>query len=238
MRFRKALLIVHGFAGGMYDQEELASYLKLSTNYDIYQFTLPGHRGRMRHVKYQEWISRSEEMINMLINNGYKKIYLIGHSMGGVIATYLAGKYNEVKKLVLAAPAFHYLKFRGDEVDITDSLKLAPKILKSYGADDVIDRFIKTGIGPAKEFMTLVKIYYETPREVTCPVLLIQGKNDDIVPITSSRYVYDNLGSNIKRLQYYDEVNHDVFRKKHKEEIFFLVKDFLKNKKEGGIYNE
>lgn len=238
MRFRKAVLIVHGFAGGMYDEEEFVNYLKLNTKYDIYQFTLPGHRGRMRQVKYQEWIDRSEEMINMLINNGYNKIYLIGHSMGGVIATYLAGKYPQVKKLVLAAPAFHFLEVKGDEVSVADSIKLAPKILKAYGVSDVVDRFIKSGIGSAKEFMTLVKTYYGSPREVTCPVLLIQGKSDDIVPITSSKYVYDNLGSNFKRLQFFDEVNHDVFRKKHKEEIFKLVKEFLNDSKEGGIYNE
>ena len=238
MKLKKAVLIIHGFAGGMYDEEELANYLKLNTRFDIYQFTLPGHTGRIRKVKYQEWINKSEKMINFLINNGYSNIYLIGHSMGGVIATYLAGKYSQVKKLVLAAPAFHYLKSRGDEVDIKDSIKLAPKILKAYGISDVFDRFLKSGIGAAKEFMTLIKVYYGTPREVTCPVLLIQGKSDDIVPMASSKYVYDNVGSNLKRLEYFDDVNHDVFRKKHKEEIFKLTKEFLNDKKDGGIYNE
>ena len=238
MRFRKAILVIHGFAGGMYDEEELANYLKLNTRYDIYQFTLPGHRSKLGQVKYQEWISKSEDMINVLINNGYKKIYLVGHSMGGVIATYLAGKYPQVKKLVLAAPAFHFLKIDGNNVDIKDSIKLAPKILKAYGTSDVIDRFLKSGLSAASEFMKLVKTYYEVPKEVTCPVLLIQGKSDDIVPISSSRYVYDNLGSKIKRLEYFENVNHDIFRKKRKEEIFLLVKKFLKENIEGGIYNE
>ena len=30
MLFRKAILIIHGFAGGTYDQEDLASYLELN----------------------------------------------------------------------------------------------------------------------------------------------------------------------------------------------------------------
>ena len=238
MRFRKAVLIIHGFAGGTYDEEELVNYLKLNTNYDIYQFTLPGHRGRIRHVKYQDWVQESEKMINALISNGYKKIYLVGHSMGGVIATYLAGKYKQVKKLVLAAPAFHYLKIEGNNISITDSIKLAPKILKAYGVDDVLDRFMKAGLSAAKEFMGLVKEYYETPNLVTCPTLIIQGKNDNVVPLSSSKYIYSNLGSKFKRLEYFDDVDHDVFRKKYKEKIFLLVKDFLKGNKEGGIYNE
>ena len=112
MIFRRAILIVHGFAGGTYDQEGLANYLELNRNFDVYQYTLPGHQKNLSEVKSNEWIKSSEDMIEWLISNGYRKIYLIGHSMGGVIATYLASKYKEVKKLVLAAPAFHYLEVK------------------------------------------------------------------------------------------------------------------------------
>ena len=107
--FRKAVLIIHGFAGGTYDEEELANYLELNRNFDVYQFTLPGHEKNLGKVKYQEWIDASENQVKWLINNGYGSIYLIGHSMGGVIASYIATKYKEVKKLVLAAQKRYYL---------------------------------------------------------------------------------------------------------------------------------
>ena len=98
--FRKAVLIIHGFAGGTYDEEKLANFLERHAKLDVYSFTLPGHEKRtFKTVKYQEWIKESEDMLNRLINYGYKDIYLIGHSMGGVIATYLASKYKRVKKL-------------------------------------------------------------------------------------------------------------------------------------------
>ena len=42
-RFRKAVLIIHGFAGGTYDQEFLANFLELNSGLDVYTFTLPGH---------------------------------------------------------------------------------------------------------------------------------------------------------------------------------------------------
>ena len=95
MIFRRAILIVHGFAGGTYDQEGLANYLELNRNFDVYQYTLPGHQKNLSKVKSNEWIKSSEDMIEWLISNGYRKIYLIGHSMGGVIATYLA---SNIKK--------------------------------------------------------------------------------------------------------------------------------------------
>ena len=108
--FRKAVLIIHGFAGGTYDQEKLANYLERRSRLDVYTFTLPGHEKRVfKTIEYTEWINACEDQLKTLIKYGYRDIYLIGHSMGGVIATYLAAKYRRVKKLVLVAPAFEHL---------------------------------------------------------------------------------------------------------------------------------
>lgn len=237
MLFRKAILIIHGFAGGTYDQENLANFLEHNRNFDIYQFTLPGHEKNLSKVKYQEWINYSEEQIQKLINLGYKKIYVIGHSMGGVIATYIASKYKEVKKLVLAAPAFQYLNVVKENLNISSSLKVAPKVIKTYGGDEIVARFFKLNPSAIREFMDLIKHYYDCPKEVVCSTLIIQGKDDNLVPLTSSKYVYDNLKSYNKTLIYVDSLTHDIFRSKRDDEIFKLVQKFLKNNIAGGIHN-
>lgn len=238
MGLRKAVLIIHGFAGSTCDEEEFANYLRLETKYDVYQFTLPGHERKIKNVKYEEWIKASEDMLNKLINNNYKKIYLIGHSMGGVIATYLAGKYEEVKKLILAAPAFHYLHIEGNKIELKDSLKSTKKIVKTYGKEEIFNRFLKSGFSSAKEFAALVKRYYNTPKTVMCPTLILYGKNDDVVPQTSVQYVYKNLATKIKKMVYIDEVTHDMFRRAKKEKVFEISKAFLEHNEKGGIYDE
>lgn len=228
MKLKKAILIIHGFAGGTYDEEELANYLELNRGFDVFQFTLPGHEKNLSKVEHQEWISYSEKQIKWLIKNGYNKIYLIGHSMGGVIATYLASKYKEVKKLVLAAPAFQYLNVIKDDLNVSESLKIAPKIIKDYGSDEIIARMLKFNVSVIKEFMDLVKHYYDYPKYVTCKTLIIQGKNDNLVPESSSEYVYHNIKSRAKKLILLEGVTHDIFRHNKKEEIFKLVEKFLK----------
>lgn len=235
MLFKKAVLIIHGFAGGTYDQEELANYLQLNKNFDVFQFTLPGHKRNLSKVEYEEWIIESEKQLNWLINNGYNSIYLIGHSMGGVIATYLASKYSEIKKLVLAAPAFHYLNITNDNVNITESLKLAPKVVKDYGSDEVIGRMLKLNISVLKEFMELVKNYYNYPSEVGCPTLILQGKNDNLVPLTSSEYVYNSIKSKTKKLIYINNSNHELFNSANKIRIFNIIEYFLRYNIKGGI---
>jgi len=237
MIFRKAILIIHGFAGGTYDEEELANYLELNKYYDVYQFTLPGHNRNLSKVKYQEWISASEKEVEWLIGKGYNNIYLIGHSMGGVIATYIASKYKEIKKLVLAAPAFQYLSVVKENLNITKSLQITPKVIKTYGGDEIVARFLKLNPGSIREFMSLVKHYYDYPRDVYCPVLIIQGKNDNLVPLSSSEYVYNTVKSKTKKLIYVKDLTHDVFRGKNELEIYNIVEDFFKHNIKGGIDN-
>ena len=228
MLLKKAVLIIHGFAGGTYDEEELANYLELNRGFDVFQFTLPGHEKNLSKVERQEWINASEEQIEWLIRNGYNKIYLIGHSMGGVIATYLASKYKEVKKLILAAPAYHYLKVIKDDLNVSKSLKVAPQIIKDYGSDEVIARMLKFNVSVIKEFMDLVKDYYDYPKYITCKVLILQGKEDRLVPVSSSQYVYDTVKSKRKEIVYLDGITHDIFRNEKQNEIFKLVEKFLK----------
>ena len=109
---KKAILLIHGFAGGAYDYGDLPNDLELINNYKVFTYTLPGHnKSIINNVTKEDWIKKSEYQIEKIINHGYKDIYVIGHSMGGVIASYLASRYKEVKKLVLAAPAFQYFKF-------------------------------------------------------------------------------------------------------------------------------
>lgn len=235
MLFRKAILIIHGFAGGTYDEEELANYLELNKHYDVFQYTLPGHEKNLSKVKYQEWINASEKKVEWLIKNGYNSIYLIGHSMGGVIATYLATKYNKIKKLVLAAPAFQYLDVIDDSLNISNSIKMTPKVIKTYGGDEIFARLLKLNPSSIREFMFLVKKYYNYPKLIKCPILLLQGNNDNLVPLTSVKYVYDSVLSKIKKIIYINGATHDIFRSVNNEKIFTLVEEFFKNPT-SGIY--
>ena len=157
--------------------------------------------------------------------------------MGGVIAAYIASKYKEIKKLVLAAPAFQYLSVVKENLNITKSLKITPKVVKTYGGDEIVARFLKLNPSTIMEFMNLVKKYYDYPKDVYCPTLIIQGKNDNLVPLSSSEYVYNTVKSKVKKLVYVKDLTHDVFRGKNKLEIYNIVEEFFKHGKEGGIDN-
>ena len=211
---RKAVLIIHGFAGGVYDEEALSIYLELN-NFDTYTFTLPGHdRTLFNKVKKEDWINSCESHLQKLIDNGYKDISVIGHSMGGVLATYLAVHHKEVKRLVLAAPAFKYFTFDKDDFDTKTALLNSPKVFKEY----------------LKEFMDLVSESQLLPSLIDVPTLIVQGSADIVVPLKSSEALYDEIKSKKKKIIVLDNVTHDIFRSSEVDSLCIKIKDFLNDK--------
>ena len=234
LRFRKAILLVHGFAGGNWDYGDLSNELQLYLDFDVYTFTLPGHdKSVISGVTYEEWINAACFQVDRLIKYGYKKIYVVGHSMGGVIASYLATRYKEIKKVVLAAPAFRYLSFDGEKIDLNgigNSIKKTPKLIKAYSLEEVIARAFKMSLPASLEFSKLVKNHHNDPKNIDCPILIIQGLNDDMVPVDSSKYVYNSVKSKIKKVVYFEGVTHDIFQSDRKEEIYELVIRFFRDR--------
>ena len=232
--------MIHGFVGGIYDYGNFQNELEYIRNFDVFTFTLPAHeKNIVKDVKYEEWIKESENQIELLINHGYKTIYVIGHSMGGVIAAHLASKYPQIKKLVLAAPAFRYFYFKDGKVNVrglNDTLKNLPDIMKNMGTEKVLERIIKTPIPTMLEFTKLVNTYIGDTKKITCPTLIIRGNNDQIVPSEGTDYAYNSISSKCNCLVNIDRVTHDCFTKERKEEVKEIITNFLKhhqkNKKE------
>ena len=224
MKLRKAVLLIHGFAGGTYDMESIAWRLQRCLMLDVYQFTLPGHGYKAKELSnYKEWIKATDERIKTLINFGYSDIYVIGHSMGGVIACVMASKHPEVKKVVLAAPAFKYIAEKENF-----NLKKANSIINEYGIEELTYRFFsKLPPSAMLEFAELVKKHQNAPKNISVPILILQGTKDHVVPVTSSEYVFDQVQSKEKSLIYLTKSNHDIFIGPQKGQVNIKIEKFL-----------
>lgn len=230
---RKAILFIHGFVGGTYDFGTFYNELEVYNNFDVYTYTLKSHNKIIvNNVKYQEWIDESVKQVEFLINNGYKKIYLIGHSMGGVIATHLASKYPKyIKKLVLVAPAFRYFYFKDGKFNIKNfnqTIKNIPELFKTEDTEEIIQRILKTPIPTIIEFTKLVNHYQNDVNNIYCPTLIIRGNNDTIVPKESVEFAHNNIKSSTNILINMDKITHDCFTKKRNKELKDIIINFLK----------
>lgn len=225
---RKAVLIIHGFVGCLYDNEYLMNYLEIDNKFDVFARTLPGHYEDKNYqkVNYKSWINFLDKTIEELIYYGYRDIYLIGHSMGGVLASIAATKYKQVKKVVFINAAFNYLNFKQNKVDILEN-----KDYKDY--IEVFDKVLHTSIPFFLEFIKLVKDNHKTLTNVFQDALILQSDIDQVVPLENGIKIYDSLKSKNKYLTYIKDGRHEVLcgsldEIERKKEIAEYIRLFLR----------
>lgn len=222
-------LFIHGFTGGAYEVEPLATYFSERTNWMISIPELPGHGETLclKGISYQEWIDTAEKELQVLLDK-CSIVFVIGFSMGGMIASYLAAKYP-IQKLVLLSAAAYYINPKQMLVDIRHMVGdcfrgrlLSNKLFQRYKR-----KIVATPVSATRQFQRLVKELKIFLPNVKIPTLIIQGECDGIVPKKSAIYLYDNIGSSWKRIHYLAKSKHMVCHDIDKQELFELVEDFL-----------
>lgn len=222
---KKAIVIIHGFTGSLYENEYLANLLEYENDFDVFAKTLTGHNhDRFSSAKYEDWLKDVDNEIKELINHGYNKIYLVGHSMGGILASYLASRYKQVKKLVLINAAFDWINFKQNKDDF---LK---KDTSKYS--HLWEKFLRTSPLMVYEFSQLVKTQQNVLKNITCEVLILQSNKDEIIPIKTANKIYEKLEkTKNKKITYLDKCSHVVLIGDRKDEVSKYIRSFLR----GGI---
>jgi carboxylesterase len=223
-------LCIHGFTGGPYEVEPLAHYLRERTGWLIETPTLPGHGEtlQLKGITYDQWFHAAEEELQKLMKK-CDIVYVIGFSMGGVIAAYLATKYP-IEKLVLLSPAFYYVNPRQLLKDIRGMIR--DSLRRQLKENPLFVRYktkiVSTPFTAALEFRKLVNEVRPHLPHVHIPVLIVQGNEDGIVPIKSARYVYETIGSSAKKLLFLPSSHHHVCHGPDRQQLCEEVEIFLK----------
>lgn len=222
-------LMIHGYTGSPYEISPLANHLKENTNWKIEVPTLPGHGKNLdlRDVSHESWIETAEKELQQLMQK-CDDIYLIGFSMGGMIASYLAAKY-EVEKLVLLATAGKYLSFKQIGMDMGEIL--ADRIKGELDSNKMYLHYKnKTGHVPFKaniEFMKLVRFTRRYLKKVKTPVLIAQGQQDGMVPYKTAYYLDKEITSEEKEVVFFERSKHLICLGDDKDTLNSMVLEFL-----------
>lgn len=174
-------------------------------------------------INPDQWLNRVEEPLIKLISEN-KKILLIGFSMGGVIASYLASKFK-VERLVLLAPAFEYITIKA----IIDTVEgVARQIIKrpeiqSNDYPPLPEPFTNT-------FKGIVAKCKDSIKHVDCPVLIFHGTSDETIPLRSSDYAYESIYHLNKRLFILKNVPHRILDERLiNKDVLRIIHEFFTN---------
>ncbi|WLD92884.1 carboxylesterase [Alkalihalobacillus sp. AL-G] len=224
-------LCLHGFTGSPYEVEPLVKYLEEHTDWLIVSPTFPGHGtvGRMERVSFKDWIRTAESELQAL-QQKCDTVYLVGFSMGGMIAGYLATS-KKIEKLVLLSAAAYYVSPRQLLNDIRIMVKDVRKgklaeneLFKRYQR-----KFKLTPFSMTVQFRKLVRILKPFLNKITIPTLIVQGECDGVVPKKSAQYIYDTIKSEEKQLVYLPQSKHIICHDVEQKDVIRHVYSFLTN---------
>lgn len=226
------VLVVHGIGehGGRYKNVEEAL---LPAGWNVFTYDHRGHgrsTGRRTHVDrfddYADDLQRVFDEVQSLAGKG--KIFVWGHSMGGLITTVWAGlRRPAVWGAILVAPPYRIavpvpkVKILAAKLlsNVVPTLALAnevdpsllsrdPSVGKAYATDALVER--KATVRWGAEFLAAVDRVNARASEVQVPYLLLHGTADKITSSEGSREFHAKTASSDKTLSIYEGYFHEM----------------------------
>jgi pimeloyl-ACP methyl ester carboxylesterase len=134
-------------------------------------------------------VHQAHAALNLVTAKGYGRIGLVGSSFGGLVAILTTAQRGDIVCLALKCPV----------VDFAEELRLTfgPEELARWQATNTIQNIMG---GPDRVRLQydfyedcLKQIAYTPAEHITVPTLIVQGEQDECVPLHQSKRLYDAL---------------------------------------------
>jgi carboxylesterase len=228
------VILLHGFTASPFEMREFGYYLHKNLSCSIQIPLISGHGVNERllnQTSYQEFINPIDELIQVK-SKDYDKIILIGMSMGGSIALYLASKYKFDAVICLATPI--YLPHSVHFLSVALWFK---RFIDKHGGPDIADKsrlgdlvsLSKIPLKALLEFkIMLKKLVQPNLIKIDSPLLLFHSKNDHTIYYKNMEKIRTSVSSKIVECHTLEKSFHILSLDFDKEFIFEATSEFIK----------
>lgn len=245
---KASVIITHGIAEHSGRYEEITKKLN-DASYTVIRYDLRGHgqsQGKRGALKsYHNVIDDLHVLVDEEKKLNAKKIYLIGHSMGGLIVNLYAVKYpKSVHGIISSAAPSYFIKdvlpfrfigykwlgFANKKNDLADdSLSRIKEVEKDYVSDPLNLKSFKFSLA-GNMFVGGVRYLNKYLERYETPVLILHGSADKIVPSMFSERLHQLIPHTDKKLIIYPNAYHEIFNDIDREVVFTDVIEWLNKK--------
>lgn len=223
-----AVLLLHGFTGNSSDVRQLGRYLQkqgITSKGPHYE----GHAEPPENILESSayiWWKQVLEAYDALTEKGYKNIFAMGVSLGGVYALKLATKREVTGVVTICSPM--YIK---TETEMFEGfIKYAKAFKKREGkSPEEIEREIEgltitSTLNEIREIIGDTKAHLD---DVYVPTLVVQSRDDKVINPDSANIIYEGISSDDKDLLWLENSGHVPTIGEEKEFLFEKIYQFI-----------
>jgi len=246
---KAVLLIVHGMG------EHSGRYMNVVNHFIPLGYAVYGldHIGHGKSDGAREIVESFDDFTDTLTilyklvtkEQADKPIFILGHSMGGAIASYyLLDHQKKFKGAVISAPAVK-IGEGISQATITMSKilsKIAPKmgllaldvnaisrdpaVVEAYVNDPLVFHDKTPARLGAEMLSAMLRITAEAGK-IRLPLIIVQGSADSLVEPSGAQMLYDKVSSEDKSIKIYDGLYHEVFNEPEHDQVLKDVEEWL-----------
>jgi len=235
----RGCLLLHGAGGGTaWDLKEFARLLHEKTGMTIWLPSLTGFGTRPEDlfgVTLEDWLNDAQSGLGRLLET-CERVFIMGHSAGGVLTLLKASERSEISGLVTWAAPYNVQTRLLSILPTLSRVPLlrrgipkthestAPQWLKEKGW--VGYEWIPTSIGLV--MYDGLKRLKKALNRVSCPALIIQGTADGSITRDSAQKIFQSIASERKETLLIEGAHHPMMNEdKYKHELFTRTIEFL-----------
>ena len=246
---KAVIIIVHGLAEHIGRYTHVGDFFS-SSGYAVEGYDLRGHGNSDGEKTYIDSIfEHVSDLKNYVahIKHKYpeKKIFILGHSMGGEIACLYSIKYrSEVSGIILSgavikisddiSPLLQKLSgiiaaiFPGLPTTKIDSSGISrdKKIVELYNNDPLVYRggtLARTG----SEIINGTKYINDNMKQIISPILILHGTSDRLADPNGSSVLYNGIMSEDKTIKLYENYYHEILNEPDKEKVMQDILEWI-----------
>lgn len=228
------VLMIHGFSGSPAEMRYLGDNLH-QRGYSVLGVRLSGHgtnTAEMAETGYKDWIESAEDAFDRL-SRKCGKVFVVGFSMGSLLALKIVEDGKKVDGVVVISPPMYtdfYMKVLAWWIRVWPGKTFTIGALSSFLDSKDGYKVVAYEKVPKRKILDLLKIVVlvrKSLSKVSVPILVLQGGLDVIIPESSGREIIRSVESVSKKLIRLPLSTHVVPMGIDRDRVVDLVGGFL-----------